>query len=136
MKREDYWKIWSLLVAAISVAAAFISSIKETQTNAALYMGVWAMGAIALSILTYKLRRRVEGPLYDERTVQIHAKASSATFAIFVLGSFLAGSFLILMDRMGHAGYLQIGSTVFAMAFIFSVLHFVFRGYYNKKYGG
>jgi uncharacterized membrane protein len=136
MKRRDYWKIWSLLVVAISIAVAFISNMRGTQTNIALYVGVWALGAMALSILTYKLGRRVEEPLYDERTVQIHAKASSATIAIFLLGSFIAGSALILIDRMGHTGYFQIGSTVFAMAFIFSMLHFCFRSYYNREYGG
>ena len=132
MKRRDYWKIWTLMVAALSATTAIISNMKVTQTTVALYAGVWALGAIAL----YKLRRRVEEPLYDERTVQIHAKATSATFTIFVLGSFFAGSALILMGRMGYTGYFQIGSTIFAMAFIFSLMHFVFRSYYRRKYGG
>ncbi len=81
-------------------------------------------------------RRRVKEPIHDERTFPIHAKASSATFAIFVLGSFLVGSVLLMMDRMGYTGYYQIGSTIFVMANIFLILHFVFRSYYHRKYGG
>jgi len=136
MKWRDYWKIWILLVAAISATAAIISNMKGVQTTIASYAGVWVLGAMAISILTYKLRRRVEEPLHDERTVQIHAKASSATFTIFVLGSFLTGSALILMGRMGYTDHVQTGYTIFTMAFIFSVMHFVFRSYYHRKYGG
>ncbi|MCW3992889.1 MAG: DUF2178 domain-containing protein [Candidatus Bathyarchaeota archaeon] len=132
MKRRDYWKIWFLVVAAIGATSGIISNMKVTPPIVALYAGAMVLGAIAL----YKLRRRVEEPLYDERTVQIHAKATSATFTIFVLGSFLAGTAMILMGRMGYTGYFQIGSTIFVMAFIFSVMHFVFRIYYRRKYGG
>ena len=132
MKRRDYWKIWVLVIAALGAISGVISNMKVTMPTVVFYAGAMALGAIAL----FKLRRRVEEPLYDERTVQIHAKATSATFTLFVLGSFFAGSALILMGRMGYTDYFQIGSTIFAMAFIFSVMHFVFRSYYRRKYGG
>jgi len=82
------------------------------------------------------IRRRIKKPIHDERTALIHANASSATFTIFVLGSYLVGSSLIMMDRMGYTSYYQVGTTIFAMGFTFSILHFVFRYYYHLKYGG
>ncbi len=82
------------------------------------------------------IRRRIKEPIHDERTALIHAKASSATLAIFVLGSYLVGSILIMIDRMGYTSYYQIGATIFAMGFTFSILHSVFRYYYHLKYGG
>ncbi len=90
---------------------------------------------IGLSIYLL-IRGRIEKPIHDERTALIHAKASSATFALFVLGSYLVGTILLMMDRLGYTGYFQIGSTIFVMGFTFSIIHYFFRYYYNSKFGG
>ncbi len=90
---------------------------------------------IGLSIYLL-IRGRIEKPIHDERTSLIHAKASSATFALFVLGSYFVGAILLMMDRMGYTGYYQIGTTIFVMGFTFSILHYFFRYYYHSKFGG
>jgi len=90
---------------------------------------------IGLSIYLL-IRGRIEEPIHDERTVLIHAKASSATFALFVLGSYLVGAILLIADRLGYTGYYQIGTTIFVMGFTFSIIHYFFRYYYNSKFGG
>lgn len=123
---------YSSIPALISAAMGLSISIGITSKHVITGIKGFLVGISA--ILVY--RRRVQVPIHDERTILIYAKASSATFTIFVLGSFLVGSVLIMIDRMGYTGYFQIGSTIFALAFIFSMLHFVFRSYYHRKYGG
>ena len=123
---------YTFIPALIGAAIGVSISIGFTSRNPLIPVIISLVGLSAG--LVY--RQRVKEPIHDERTAFIHAKASSATFTIFVLGSYLVGSVLIMMGRMGYTGYFQLGTTIFAMAFIFSILHFVFRYYYHMKYGG
>lgn len=90
-----------------------------------------------VAIGVYQLTKgKIKRPVHDERTVLIHSKASNATLTIFVLGSYLVGAILLMMDRMGYTSTFQIGATIFLMGFTFAILHSVFRYYYHSKFGG
>ena len=90
-----------------------------------------------VTIGVYQLTKgKIKRPVHDERTVLIHSKASNATFVIFLMGSYLVGSILLMMDTLGYGSYFQTGATIFLMGFIFAILHYVFRYYYHSKFGG
>ena len=127
-----YQKIYNNIPALIGAAIGVSIYIGITSRNPVIPVITSFLG---LSVYLL-IRRRIKRPVHDERTALIHAKASSATFTWFVLGSYLVGSILLMMDRLGYASFFQIGATIFVMGFTFSILHYVFRYYYHLKYGG
>jgi len=127
-----YQTKYNYIPALIGAAIGASISIGITSRNPLIPV-ITSLAGLSVYLL---IRRRIKEPIHDERTALIHAKASSATVTIFVLGSYLVGTVLIIMGRMGYTSYYQIGATIFAMGFTFSILHSVFSYYYHLKYRG
>jgi uncharacterized membrane protein len=102
------------------------------QDNTVLIM--IALAIAGLSILF--LRRRVEEPLYDERSASVSRKASAAAFSAFTVGSLVVSALLFYLGNVSDPGYLQ---WAYGMAFIVCALmifRLIFWIYYTWRLGG
>lgn len=85
--------------------------------------------------LFHFIRSRVTEVIEDERTHRISEKASVITIRIFALATALTGVLLLALSRSSMVNFEQAGLTLAFTACALMLLHLIFYGYYNKKYG-
>lgn len=128
MDASTYWK-YQLFVTG---AMGFLFGLGFQQDNTILVISALVIG---ISSIVY-FRRKVEGPLYDERSSIVSTKASAATLSIFTLGSLAVAAILFYLGNTSNPEYLQ---WAYGLAFVvcaLMILRLFFWIYYTQKYGG
>jgi uncharacterized membrane protein len=123
-----YWKYQMVAMAAVG----FLMGLGFMQDNTVLIMIALAIAGSSILFL----RRRVEEPLYDERSASVSRKASAAAFSAFTVGSLVVSALLFYLGNVSDPGYLQ---WAYGMAFIVCALmifRLIFWIYYTWRLGG
>lgn len=125
---STYWKDQPIIEGTMGL----LLGLGFQQDNAVLVICALVIG---VSSIVY-FRRKVEEPLYDERSSIVSTKASAATFSTFTLGSLAVATISFYLGKISNPEYLQ---WAYGLAFVVCALMAVrlfFWLYYTWKYGG
>lgn len=128
MDASMYWKYQVISAGAMG----FLMGLGAHQENKILI--VFAL-VIGVSSMVY-FRRKVEGPLYDERSSIISTKASAATFSAFTLLSLALSAILYYLGITSNTEYLRWAYGLAYIVCAIMILRLFFWAYYTRKYGG
>lgn len=89
------------------------------------------------TVVTWILVRKDQKTLVDERAQMINQKASTASMAVFLLGTTGVGLALVTLSNGGYPAYFSsMGYTLMYSACALLILSLIFGTYYRHKYGG
>lgn len=128
MDASKYWKYQVISAGAMGL----LLGLGAQQENAVLIVSALVIG---VSSMVY-FRRKVEGPLHDERSSIISTKSSAATFSAFTLLSLALSAFLFYLGSTSNTEYLQWAYGLAYVVCAIMILRLFFWAYYTRKYGG
>lgn len=128
MDASSYWKYQMIIAGTMGV----FFGIGFQQNNMILVASALVVGI--LSIVYF--RRRVEEPLYDERSSIVSMKSSAASFSTFTVGALAVAGVFYYLGSTTNPEYLKWAYTLAWIVIANMILRMFFWVYYTRRYGG